>query len=131
MLKMLHTGLRVRSMEETKNFYSSIFGLEVCMEYTTQTAKCAFLNAGGSFIELVERNEEEIPAPSELIHIAFRVDDIKKYIGTLKKHGITFENGDYPYNYDQPRPVRDGYIFFFKGPNNETIELCENVAEIN
>lgn len=126
---MLHTGLRVKSMDEAKDFYSNILGLEVRMEYTTPTAKCAFLDAGGNFIELVERNEE-LPTPSELIHIAFKVYDIRKYINKLKEQGIALDKGDYPYNYDQPRPVRDGYIFFFKGPNNETIELCENVADI-
>ena len=130
MLRMLHTGLRVKSIEETKSFYSDILGLEVCMEYTTPTAKCAFLRAGGSYIELVER-EEELPKASELIHLAFKVDDIKQSISILKKHGIVLDSGAYPYNYDQPRPVRDGYIFFFKGPNNETIELCQNVADID
>lgn len=127
MIPMLHTGLRVHSIEETKKFYKEIFGLEVAQEYTTPTAKCAFLKAGSTIIELVEKNEP-LPAPSELIHLAFKADDIHRVVENLKAYGIRLDKDSYPYSLDKPIARNEGFMFFFNGPNGETIELCENVA---
>lgn len=130
MTPMLHVGLRVRSMEETKTFYKEIFGLEVALEYETPTAKCAFLRAGGSIIELVEK-QETLPPPTEMLHIAFNVEDVHAVVEKLKQHGIKLEKNEYPYSLDKPIPRNEGYMFFFNGPNGETIELCENLAVVN
>ncbi|MCH2169742.1 VOC family protein [Myxococcota bacterium] len=103
-----HIGLVVQNIEETVDFYSSVFGLGPFsidtyrlegVQYRGKPVdavmKAAFAFSGGVMIELVEVIEGETPHTeffkakgNGVQHIAFPVDDMEKALAQLAERGI-------------------------------------------
>jgi len=128
MLKHVHIGIRISDIEKSAKFYTELMGCTVVSSVVTPNAKCTFISAGGTLIELVSR-EGDVPAASEQVHIAFYTDDIYASIEKIRAYGVEFKEDSYPFSLDKPKQIGDNsYIFFFRGPDGELIEICQNAG---
>jgi lactoylglutathione lyase len=119
MFKMAHVGLRVRDLEHSKNFYETVMGFHLEKSLDLGETRLAFMELGDMALELVEK--KHMPYPGEgpaPMHLAFHVDNVRTEIERLKELQV-------PLNSDEPIPFQGGYIFFFKGPDGESLELCQ------
>lgn len=128
MLKHVHIGIRVKDMKDAVDFYTKVMGLSVVSTVVTPNATCTFLSAGDTLIELVYK-EDAVPVASEQVHLAFCTEDIFAEVARLKKSGLSFTENSYPFSLDSPKKIGDNsYIFFFRSPNGELIEICQNAG---
>jgi len=128
--KIDHIGIAVRSIEKTSKLLSNILGLKVAGKEIVeeQKVKVAFLPLGDSELELLESTSPEgsiarfIEKKGEGIqHIAFKVDNIEKALGKLKKEGVRLID-------QKPRYGAGGAKMAFlhpKGTNGILVELCQ------
>lgn len=119
MAKLSHVGIRVRDLDKSRTFYESALGFRQARTVDLGETRLAFLEAEGSTIELVEKINTPYPegAPGS-IHLAFEVSDVRAEIRRLQSSGINLESG-------APIAFQGGFIFFFKGPDGEVLELCQ------
>ncbi|MFP5109572.1 methylmalonyl-CoA epimerase [Neobacillus sp. C211] len=128
--KVDHIGIAVRSLEHTLPFYTDVLNLPLLgiEEVETQQVRVAFLEAGGTKLELLEPTSEEstiakfIEKRGEGIHhVALGVVSIKERISEMKEKGIRMID-------DQPRPGAGGANIAFMHPKSTSgvlFELCE------
>ena len=128
--KIDHIGIAVRSIEKTSKLLSNILGLKVAGEEIVeeQKVKVAFLPLGDSELELLESTSPESPITrfiekkgEGIQHIAFRVDNIEKVLGKLKKEGVRLID-------EKPRYGAGGVKIAFLHPkdtNGILVELCQ------
>ena len=119
MAKLSHVGIRVRDLEKSREFYESALGFREVRAVDLGETRLAFLEAEGTTIELVEKIHAPYPegAPGS-IHLAFEVPDVASEIRRLQACGINLES-------KAPIAFQGGFIFFFKGPDGEVLELCQ------
>ena len=119
-MKLIHTGIVVRDMNQSVDFYTRVLGCQVEGQHGDEYIKITALRAGGQSIELLQFHHEKGERGEGVIsHIAFAVDDIEKEIQRLKDLGVNLTT-------DQPREVMGGMkIFFFTGPNGEAVEFVQ------
>ncbi len=119
MLNLAHVGLKVRDLKRSKDFYTTVMGFGLEKELDLGETRLAFMTMGGGMLELVEKRNMPYPGPGPApMHMAFQVEDIEAEIARLKGLDVPLEN-------DQPIPFQGGYIFFFLGPDGESLELCQ------
>lgn len=119
MFKLAHVGLRVRDLEHSKKFYEIVMGFHLEKGLDLGETRLAFLSGEGMTLELVEK--KHMPYPGDGVapmHLAFHVDDVRAEIKRLKELEVPLES-------EEPIPFQGGYIFFFKGPDGESLELCQ------
>ncbi|MEH7480035.1 methylmalonyl-CoA epimerase [Neobacillus drentensis] len=128
--KVDHIGIAVRSLEHSLPFYTDVLNLPLLgiEEVETQQVRVAFLEAGGTKLELLEPTSEEstiakfIEKRGEGIHhVALGVVSIKERISEMKEKGIRMID-------DQPRPGAGGANIAFMHPKSTSgvlFELCE------
>lgn len=119
MAKLSHIGLRVRDLERSREFYESVLGFRHSRTVEMGETRLAFLEAEGTTIELVQKMK--IPYPEGVaasMHLAFEVADVASEIQRLQSMNIPLEGKD-------PVAFQGGFIFFFKGPDGEVLELCQ------
>ncbi|PGY13918.1 methylmalonyl-CoA epimerase [Bacillus sp. AFS031507] len=128
--KVDHIGIAVRSLEHSLPFYTDVLNLRLLgiEEVETQLVRVAFLEAGGTKLELLEPTSEEstiakfIEKRGEGIHhVALGVVSIKERISEMKEKGIRMID-------DQPRPGAGGANIAFMHPKSTSgvlFELCE------
>ncbi|MEY2192375.1 methylmalonyl-CoA epimerase [Bacillus sp. OV166] len=128
--KVDHIGIAVRSLEHSLPFYTDVLNLPLLgiEEVETQLVRVAFLEAGGTKLELLEPTSEEstiakfIEKRGEGIHhVALGVVSIKERISEMKEKGIRMID-------DQPRPGAGGANIAFMHPKSTSgvlFELCE------
>jgi methylmalonyl-CoA epimerase len=128
--KIDHIGIAVRSIEKTSKLLSNILGLKVAGKEIVeeQKVKVAFLPLGDSELELLESTSPEGPIArfikkkgEGIQHIAFKVDNIEKALGKLKKEGVRLID-------QKPRYGAGGAKMAFlhpKGTNGILVELCQ------
>lgn len=122
--KLEHTGIMVRSIEESVNFYTKVLGLELkgTLDHNVPGLKLAFLgfpNSEDGLIELIEGHNRNLPAEGLVHHLAFTVDDVEQEAKRLTELNVKFIE-------DEITTLRNGarYIFF-EGPNGEQLELFQ------
>ncbi len=95
--KIEHIGIAVNSIEEAKNFYEGVLGLEcyAIEEVKDQKVKTAFFKIGEVKIELLEPTSEDSPVAKFIAkrgqgmhHIAFAADDTNAALNEAKEKGI-------------------------------------------
>jgi methylmalonyl-CoA/ethylmalonyl-CoA epimerase len=128
--KVDHIGIAVRSLEHSLPFYTDVLNLPLLgiEEVETQLVRVAFLEAGGTKLELLEPTSQEstiakfIEKRGEGIHhVALGVVSIKERISEMKEKGIRMID-------DQPRPGAGGANIAFMHPKSTSgvlFELCE------
>ena len=128
--KVDHIGIAVRSLENTLPFYTDVLNLPLLgiEEVDTQMVRVAFLQAGGTKLELLEPTSEESPIAKfiekrgeGIHHVALGVDSIEDRIIEMREKGIRMID-------DQPRLGAGGASIAFMHPKSASgvlFELCE------
>lgn len=114
-----HIGIKATEMEKAIRFYIEVLGFKFLHRIKPGEVELAFLELGGTVVELVEVVDSRKFEDGVVNHLAIRVSDIVKAIEHLKTHHVelaTFE----------PVSLGEGrYNFFFRGPSGEKLELYQ------
>ena len=129
-LKIDHLGIAVNSIDEGKNLWTDILGLEFEGSETVEEQKVttAFFPCGESEVELLESTAPDGPIAKYLEkkgqgiqHIAFRVADIEAALAELKEKGVKLID-------QKPRIGAGGAKIAFLHPKatmGVLVELCQ------
>ena len=129
-LKIDHLGIAVNSIEEGKNFWSAMLGLDFEGTETVEEQKVttAFFPVGESEVELLESTAPDGPVAKYIEkkgqgiqHVAFRVENIEEALEELKAKGVKLID-------EKPRKGAGGAKIAFLHPKSTSgvlVELCE------
>ena len=120
-VKYLHTMVRVKNIEKSKEFYCDLLGLREIKRKESEEGKFTLVflaapNQEDIALELTYNwNTNEIYSEGRNFgHLAFEVSDIYEICIKLQKAGVTIN-----------RPPRDGRMAFVRSPDNISIELLQ------
>ena len=120
-VKYLHTMVRVKNIEESKEFYCNLLGLREIKRKESAEGKFTLVflaapNQENIALELTYNwNTNEIYSEGRNFgHLAFEVSNIYEICTKLQKAGVTIN-----------RPPRDGRMAFVRSPDNISIELLQ------
>ena len=120
-VKYLHTMVRVKNIEESKEFYCDLLGLREIKRKESEEGKFTLVflaapNQEDIALELTYNwNTTEIYSEGRNFgHLAFEVSDIYEICIRLQKAGVIIN-----------RPPRDGRMAFVRSPDNISIELLQ------
>jgi lactoylglutathione lyase len=124
--KFLHTRMRVNDLDRTVKFYEGALGLTVARRHTSpRGAQLAFLRAPNSDEEIEICQLPGAPAvsvQSDLMHLAFQVDDLAAFAGELARKGYKLSDG--------PTQTSSGStIAFIDAPEGYEVELIQLKAK--
>ena len=120
-MKYLHTMVRVKSINDSLDFYCNKLGLTEVNRYENEEGRftLVFLAALGDEDAQVELtynwDPEDYNEGRNFGHLAYAVDDIYETCQRLMDNGVTIN-----------RPPRDGRMAFVRSPDNISIELLQN-----
>ncbi|MFO7965194.1 MAG: methylmalonyl-CoA epimerase [Desulfobacterales bacterium] len=129
-LRIDHLGIAVNSIEEGKNFWTDVLGLDLTDTETVEAQKTttAFLPVGESEVELLESTTPDGPVAKfiekkgqGIQHVAFAVENIEEALRELKEKGIQLID-------QEPRIGAGGAKIAFlhpKATNGVLVELCQ------
>jgi len=129
-LKIDHLGIAVNSIDQGKNFWTDVLGLDFEGSETVHEQKVttAFFPVGESEVELLESTSPDGPVAKYIEkkgegiqHVAFRVENIEDALDELRKKGIRLID-------EKPRIGAGGAKIAFlhpKATNGVLVELCE------
>ncbi|ESQ16633.1 MAG TPA: methylmalonyl-CoA epimerase [Chromatiaceae bacterium] len=129
-LKIDHLGIAVDSIDQGKNFWTDVLGLEFAGDETVDEQKVttAFFPVGESEVELLESTAPDGPVAKFIEkkgqgfqHVAFRVPNIDEALAELKAKNIRLID-------EQPRIGAGGARIAFlhpKATGGILVELCE------
>jgi len=120
--------MAVKDLEETREFYRSVFGLESSEPIIAGdgTIKVSMVEVGGVLIELLQPTGSEGVMAKFLEkrgegfhHICYEVDDINEEISSLKAAGLEVLG--------EPKPGAEGMSVFLhpRGTHGVLVELVE------
>jgi len=123
-----HLGVAVKDLEEARNYYRSIFGLESGepMVGGGGTVRASLVKLDNATVELLEPigNEGAIAKFLEkrgegIQHVCYEVDDINAEVESLKAKGMDVLG--------EPRPGAEGMAVFLhpRGTHGVLVELVE------
>ncbi len=116
---LLHVRMRVNDLDRTVAFYRTVLGLsEVRGSLSPRGSKIAYLHVPGSDTEL-EITEfaasGPVTVPPDLVHLAFRVDNMEKTLERLRSLDIPITDG--------PTETAYSVFAFIDAPEGYEIEL--------
>ena len=129
-LKIDHLGIAVNSIDEGKDFWSGVLGLnfEGAETVAEQKVTTAFFPVGDSEVELLESTAPDGPVAKYIEkrgqgiqHVAFRVENIEEALAELKEKGVKLID-------QQPRIGAGGAKIAFLHPKATAgvlVELCQ------
>lgn len=114
-----HIGIKALDFEKSIRFYTEILGFKFLHRIKPGEVELAFLELGGTVVELVEVISGRRFEDGVVNHLALKVSDIFKAIDHLQKHQVGMTS-------TEPMVLGEGrYNFFFRGPSGEKIELFQ------
>ena len=120
-IKYLHTMVRVKNIEKSKEFYCDLLGLYEIRRKESEEGKFTLIflaapNQEDVTLELTYNwsNSENYSEGRNFGHLAFEVSDIYEICLKLQKAGVIIN-----------RPPRDGRMAFVRSPDNISIELLQ------
>ncbi len=126
-MRYLHTMVRVKDLETSLHFYSTVFGLTEIRRYENEKGRftLVFLVARDDLqaarenlapcLELTYNwDTEDYAGGRNFGHLAYEVDDIYGFCRHLMDNGITIN-----------RPPRDGHMAFVRSPDGISIEILQ------
>ena len=117
--KLLHVRLRVNNLERMVTFFREILGLSETRRTTSpRGSKIAYLKAplSETEIELTEFAESgPVSVPPDLVHLAFKVEDMGKTVERLNALKIPITDG--------PTETSGSTFLFIDAPEGYEIEL--------
>ncbi|MCI4346599.1 MAG: VOC family protein [Thermoplasmata archaeon] len=123
-MRLLHTSITVRDMEESLTFYTEVLGLEFERRRAIpeNKAQIAFVKdpASGGRIELTHWEGKTGYDPGEqLDHLAFETPDLDGFLAKVRAKGVRVAKEPYTL------VGGSGRIAFLLDPNDIWIELIE------
>lgn len=117
--RLLHVRMRVNDLEGTVRFYRDVLGLsEVRRIVSPRGSKIAYLKAPDSLTELEISEYGDsgtVSVPPDLVHLAFRVADMKETMRRLEALHIPVTDG--------PTETSGSIFIFIDAPEGYEIEL--------
>jgi lactoylglutathione lyase len=127
-MRYVHTMIRVSDLEESLDFWVNKVGMVETHRSENPAGKytLVFLTAPKDEASARENRSPELELTynwdSDEVyetgrswgHLAYKVDDIYAFCQKLMDAGVTIN-----------RPPRDGYMAFFKSPDNVSVELLQ------
>jgi lactoylglutathione lyase len=126
-MRYLHTMVRVKDLDASLHFYTTLFGLTEIRRYENEKGRftLVFLAARDDLdiaranmspaLELTYNwDPEEYTGGRNFGHLAYEVDDIYAICQSLMDNGIIIN-----------RPPRDGHMAFVRSPDGISIELIQ------
>ena len=111
-----HVGIYVKDLERSMKFYSELFGFPEHSKVNLGATKIAFLDMGGSLLEIVQRAEPPEAPSGSWSHLAYTTDDFDGMVSRLKEKGLELRE----------MTLGDGSrIVFFKDPDGHDVEIDE------
>ncbi|MGQ9524274.1 MAG: VOC family protein [Armatimonadota bacterium] len=114
-----HVGVFTPNLERAEAFYTQVLGLPVVGRLRGNGMNIAFIDIGGTRLELIESKDRTEPAPptfSGLGHIALEVDDVDAVYRDLAAKGVEF--------HVPPTDAGHGIrLAFFRDPDGLELEL--------
>ena len=115
-----HINVQTRDLEKSVKFYSEVLGFTLVNRVEAGSIKLVFLTLGGVTVELSEASAAVSCQDGVVDHFTLRVSDIFAAVEVVKNQGLELIT---------PEPVAFEptfrYIFFFRGPSGEKIELVQ------
>jgi lactoylglutathione lyase len=119
-LDLDHINIQTRDLEKSVKFYSEVLGFTLVKRLELGSIKLVFLTLGGVTVELKEAGEMVTCQDCAIDHFSLRVSDIFAAVEVLKSQDLELITKE---------PVAAEpifrYIFFFRGPSGEKIELVQ------
>ncbi len=124
-MKLLHTSITVKNMNESIKFYTELLGLKLVkrVKIPENDAEIAFLEDGYTNyrIELTYwRSKREYSEGDQLDHLALEVDNLEKTVAELRRKEVKIAKKPYSLSHSQTR------IAFITDPNDIWIELIQH-----
>ena len=126
-MRYLHTMVRIKDIDQSLHFYSTLFGLQEVRRYENEKGRFTliFLAAADDIASARENaapcleltynwDTEDYTGGRNFGHLAYEVDDIYATCDKLMKAGVTIN-----------RPPRDGHMAFVRSPDQISIELLQ------
>ncbi|PWD83818.1 VOC family protein [Ignatzschineria cameli] len=119
-MRFLHTMIRVSDLEQSIKFFTEILGLKETRrkEYPQWECTLVYLACEGQDVEIELTynwdSKEEYGIGRAFGHLAFEVDDIYEVCQRAMDAGIEINV-----------PPRDGWMAFFRTPDDISIELLQ------
>ncbi|EJL58331.1 MULTISPECIES: lactoylglutathione lyase [unclassified Rhizobium] len=126
-MRYLHTMVRVKDLDASLHFYTTLFGLEEVRRTENEKGRftLVFLAAPGDKAEAGAKgapcleltynwDTEDYTGGRNFGHLAYEVDDIYAICQKLMDSGITIN-----------RPPRDGHMAFVRSPDGISIEILQ------
>ncbi len=126
-MRYLHTMIRVNNLQQSLEFYCNHLGLIEVNRIESESGRFTLVYLAAPLDkETASSNEsptleltynwdtEEYDIGRNFGHLAYEVDNIYQTCQSLSDNGITIN-----------RPPRDGYMAFFRSPDNISIELLQ------
>lgn len=125
--RFLHVMLRVKSLQESVDFYAKYFDLKVLRQedYTGGRFSLVFLGyedeESETVIELTHNWDEQVYEKGQAFgHLAFSVKDVVTMCDELRKDNIVITREAGPMKFDPKQ-----YIAFIEDPDAYSIELIQ------
>ena len=119
-MKLYHTMIRVKDLDETLSFYTGFLGLKEARRHAIgDEATLVFLTdeEENYFLELTCNHDgRDYELGDQFGHLAFLVDDLAPVIAEVERRGWWFR---------QSRPELSSKYIFVKDPNGYDIEVLE------
>jgi lactoylglutathione lyase len=121
-MKLLHTSITAKDMDESISFYTTKLGMTLASrrEIKQNNAEIAFLEAEGTDhrIELTWwKDKKDYADGDQLDHIAFAVEDLEGTVDRMRRDGVVIAK--------EPYSLGSSRIAFIKDPNGIWLELIE------
>jgi lactoylglutathione lyase len=117
-MKWAHGGIEVSDLSRSIQFYERYFGFRLEEKVNINGEELVFLRNGEVCLELIQSSEKR--SSTDLIHFAFKMNDLASFMHDL------FKKGQWPI--EPPVKCENGvYSIFFEGPDQELIELIGNL----
>ena len=114
-----HIGIKAVDLEKALRFYQKVLGFKFLYRIKPGDVELAFLELGGTVVELVEVVDGQRFEDGVVNHLALRVADIFKAVEHLQAHQVELTSSE-------PMALGEGrYNFFFRGPSGEKLELYQ------
>jgi catechol 2,3-dioxygenase-like lactoylglutathione lyase family enzyme len=120
--RLHHAGVHVTDLERSIAFYQTVFGLRLAERLTLGPEQLAFLEAGGSRVELIA-DGTHARGTGVVDHLAFEVEALDDWLPRLRSFGVHLLD-EVPVEV----PALGARILFCLGPDDERVELFEQRA---
>ena len=119
-MRMAHTMIRVKDLDETLAFYTGFLGLQQVREHTLgDGAKLVFLSdeSGSYHIELTWNCDgRDYTLGDQFGHLAFVSDDLEAVVAKVEEQG---------WWYRRSKPGNSSKYIFVKDPNGYDVEILQ------